>query len=132
MLAYTQVNAFLIMVKIADEGGGRVDGHRVHTRLTPTDRARLEEGAALARELMGATGIDPGSTFSGILNAGHPGGTLPLTGATATTCHDDRLPENVYVADATLLPGALGLPPILTIIALAKRVARIADTATLG
>jgi choline dehydrogenase-like flavoprotein len=39
--------------------------------------------------------------------------------------HDDRLPENLFVADATLFPRSLGNPPILTIIALAKRVARI-------
>ena len=68
----------------------------------------------------------PDSTFGGVLNGGHPGGTLPLTQATAETFHDDRLPENVYVADSTLLPRSLGLPPILTIVALATRVARIA------
>jgi len=50
---------------------------------------------------------------------------LPLTQASASTVHDDRLPENVFVADATLLPRSLGNPPILTIIALAKRVARV-------
>jgi choline dehydrogenase-like flavoprotein len=50
---------------------------------------------------------------------------LPLTEASAPVVHDDRLPENVFVADATLLPRSLGNPPILTIIALAKRVARI-------
>jgi choline dehydrogenase-like flavoprotein len=43
----------------------------------------------------------------------------------APVVHDDRLPENVFVADATLFPRSLGNPPILTIIALAKRVARI-------
>jgi choline dehydrogenase-like flavoprotein len=50
---------------------------------------------------------------------------LPLTEASAPVVHDDRLPENVFVADATLFPRSLGNPPILTIIALAKRVARI-------
>jgi choline dehydrogenase-like flavoprotein len=39
--------------------------------------------------------------------------------------HPSRLPENVYVADASLLPRALGNPPILTIVALAKRVAKV-------
>ncbi len=115
-----------VMVKLADEGGGRVDGRRVRTHLTPTDRRRLEEGAGLARELLAGAGVDPDSTFDGVLNGGHPGGTLPLTRATAETLHDDRLPENVYVADSTLLPRSLGLPPILTIVALATRVARIA------
>ncbi|MGZ8617881.1 MAG: GMC family oxidoreductase N-terminal domain-containing protein [Actinomycetota bacterium] len=118
-----------VMVKLADEGGGRVEDRRVRTHLTPVDRSRLEEGAALARDLMAGAGIDPASTFEGILNGGHPGGTLPLTPATATTLHDERLPENLYVADATLFPRSLGLPPILTIVALATRVARVASSA---
>ena len=43
---------------------------------------------------------------------------------TAASLHDPRLPGNLYVADATLLPRALGAPPILTIMALARKVAR--------
>jgi choline dehydrogenase-like flavoprotein len=50
---------------------------------------------------------------------------LPLTEASARTMHDDRLPENAYVADATLFPKSLGNPPMLTIIAMAKRIAAI-------
>ena len=38
--------------------------------------------------------------------------------------HHDVLPDNLYVADASLLPRSMGNPPILTIMALAKRVAR--------
>jgi choline dehydrogenase-like flavoprotein len=120
-----------VMVKLADEGGGRVEGRRVHTALTPVDRSRLAEGEALARELLAGVGIDPASTFTGILNGGHPGGTLPLTPASAGTLHDPRLPEHLYVADSTLFPRSLGLPPILTIVALATRVARVAATASL-
>jgi hypothetical protein len=51
---------------------------------------------------------------------------LPLTAAGAETLHPERLPENVYVADATLFPRSLGNPPILTILALARKVARAA------
>jgi choline dehydrogenase-like flavoprotein len=54
---------------------------------------------------------------------------LPLTAAEAQTLHPGRLPANLYVADATLLPRSLGNPPILTILALAKKVARVARTA---
>ena len=39
--------------------------------------------------------------------------------------HPARLPENVYVADASLFPKALGNPPILTIVAMAKRIATL-------
>jgi choline dehydrogenase-like flavoprotein len=63
------------------------------------------------------------------MNAGHPGGMLPLTAQEALTMHNSRLPDNVYVADATLFPDSLGNPPILTIMAMAKRVARVAMAA---
>jgi choline dehydrogenase-like flavoprotein len=57
----------------------------------------------------------------GTMNAGHPGGMLPLTTAQEVeTFHHARLPENLYVADATLFPRSLGNPPFLTIMAMAK------------
>jgi choline dehydrogenase-like flavoprotein len=49
---------------------------------------------------------------------------FPLTAAQAKTLHPEGLPGNVYIADASLLPAALGRPPSLTIMALAKAVAR--------
>ena len=57
------------------------------------------------------------------LNAGHPGGMLPLTAAEKDSLHNPNLPENLYVADATILPKAMGNPPILTIMALARKIA---------
>ncbi|WP_431356637.1 GMC oxidoreductase [Prevotella communis] len=41
------------------------------------------------------------------------------------TLHSPLLPDNLYVCDASLLPQSLGLPPILTIMALAKRIAKL-------
>jgi choline dehydrogenase-like flavoprotein len=70
-------------------------------------------------------GVGKGKTFLGVVNAGHPGGMLPLTEKEACSFHDHRLPANLYVADATLLPKALGNPPILTTVAVAMRVARV-------
>jgi choline dehydrogenase-like flavoprotein len=115
-----------IMIKLADDEKGSVSPRgRIDKRLTATDRARLEEGAGAATEILTRFGTDPASVVRGTINAGHPGGTLPLSEATASTLHDERLPHNVYVADASLLPRSLGGPPILTIIALAKRVASL-------
>jgi choline dehydrogenase-like flavoprotein len=103
-------------------GAPRFTAHRASpTPSTPGSSARPTS----ARELLERIGINPASTFEGILNGGHPGGTLPLTPSTAISLHDDRLPENVYVADSSLFPRSLGLPPILTIVALAKRIARL-------
>jgi ferredoxin len=115
-----------IMIKLADEEVGSVSSRgRIEKLLTTTDRARLEEGVGVAAEILTCLGADPASVFRGTINAGHPGGTLPLTEATATTFHDERLPDNVYVADASLFPRSLGGPPILTTIAMAKRVASL-------
>jgi choline dehydrogenase-like flavoprotein len=114
-----------VMIKLADENAGWVSGRKVHKLLTAADRSRLDDAVGVATELLARFGADPGEVFLGTVHAGHPGGMLPLTEATAPQVHDDRLPENLFVADATLLPRALGNPPILTIVALAKRVARI-------
>lgn len=63
--------------------------------------------------------------FLGTLNCGHPGGMLPLTPAESQTLHSSTLPANMYVADASILPESPGLPPILTIMALAKRISKL-------
>jgi choline dehydrogenase-like flavoprotein len=84
----------------------------------------------VATEILERFGVERGSIVRGTINAGHPGGMLPLTEKTAVSFHDVRLPDNVYVADSTLFPRSLGNPPILTIVAMAKRVARVcAETA---
>jgi hypothetical protein len=89
------------------------------------DVSRFEEGIELCEEVLHRFGVEGGRTFRGTLNAGHPGGTVPLSASDVATMHPPRLPENVYVADASLLPRSIGNPPILTIAALAKRVARV-------
>jgi choline dehydrogenase-like flavoprotein len=114
-----------IMIKLADENVGSVATRTVRKRLTPADRTRLDEAVGTATEILTRFGVDPREVLLGTVHAGHPGGTLPLTEKSVPTMHDERLPENLFVADATLLPKSLGNPPILTIIALAKRVARI-------
>jgi choline dehydrogenase-like flavoprotein len=117
-----------LMIKLADSESGSVParGAGLDKPLTAEDRRRLAEAEALCRQLLARLGADPKEIFLGTLNAGHPGGMLPLTAADAASLHPSRLPANLYVADATLLPRSLGNPPILTILALAKRVARAA------
>jgi choline dehydrogenase-like flavoprotein len=114
-----------VMVKIADAGVGRVTPSGTDKGLTAVDVSRFEEGIELCEEVLHRFGVEGGRTFRGTLNAGHPGGTVPLSASDVATMHPPRLPENVYVADASLLPRSIGNPPILTIAALAKRVARV-------
>jgi len=114
-----------IMIKLADLPSGAVTGNKVNKTLAAEDKQRLDEGVALCREILRRFAGREQPIFLGTVNAGHPGGTLPLTEREAATFHDPRLPGNVYVADASLLPGSLGNPPILTIMAMAKRVSRV-------
>jgi choline dehydrogenase-like flavoprotein len=104
---------------------GSVTKRGIDKTLGAEDKRRLARGVELAKEILHHFGAKQGSTFLGTLNGGHPGGMLPLTEQEAESFHHDRLPENLYVADATLLPCSLGNPPILTIIAMAKRVGKL-------
>jgi choline dehydrogenase-like flavoprotein len=113
-----------LMVKLSDEPAGKAGSGRVSKPVTGKDTARLADAADLCREVFSRIGVPADDLFFGTLNAGHPGGALPLSRETAKSLHDPRLPGNLYVADATLLPVALGAPPILTILALAAKVAR--------
>jgi len=115
-----------LMIKFADANAGSVRGRRLRKPLTPADKDRLAGAVRLAEDVLARMGIPRARMFQGILNAGHPGGMLPLTAATASTLQDLRLPGNVYVADASLFPGSLGNPPSLTIMALARKVSRAA------
>jgi choline dehydrogenase-like flavoprotein len=114
-----------IMIKLADEGAGSISSQAVDKALTDLDRRRLDESAGICKEILRRFGACDEDMFLGTVIAGHPGGMLPLTEKEASTFHSDRLPENLYVADASLLPKSLGNPPILTIIAMAKRISKI-------
>lgn len=112
-----------VMIKLADEEAGSVSGRGIDKRMTALDEARMQRAVRQCREILKRLGVPEEKQFLGTLNAGHPGGMLPLTEKERDTLHDPRLPENLYVADATIFPRAMGNPPILTIMALAKKIA---------
>jgi len=114
-----------MMIKLADTPTGHVEGDKICKALTDTDQERLQQGVQTCTEILLRKGVDKKKIFLGTINAGHPGGMLPLTRKSAATFHPDSLPENVYVADASLFPESLGNPPIFTIMAMAKRVGKL-------
>jgi choline dehydrogenase-like flavoprotein len=115
-----------IMIKLADSTTGSISKQELRKTLTAQDRERLSGAVETAREILRRFGAKEPDMFLGTINAGHPGGMLPLTIREAASLHHDGLPENLYVADATLIPESLGNPPILTIVALAKRISKVA------
>jgi len=123
--SYPPGNIMSLMIKLADRSEGSITSRGVRKILYPEDKAKLEEGVALCRNILSRLGIPEDKTFLGTINAGHPGGMVPLTDRESVSFHHSALPENVYVTDASLFPYSPGKPPILTIIAMAKRVGRI-------
>jgi choline dehydrogenase-like flavoprotein len=139
----------VIGVHLADESSGRVrlrgGAPRLSYRLTPADAERLGYGIARAAEILFAAGarevypqvagiasIRPGEQSrleTGIvparlrLEAFHPMGTCALGVVTDAHGQLRELP-GAYVADGSLLPTALGVNPMVTIMAAARRVAR--------
>ena len=117
-----------LMVKLADSSEGASGPRRIRKGLSARDRAKLSEGIEVCRKILVSMGVSRASLALGTVNAGHPGGTVPLCRDDAESLHPDRLPGNLYVADASLLPRSLGNPPILTVMALALAVGkRITD-----
>ena len=114
-----------MMIKLADEENGSVNRRKIDKTMTDLDNANMDRAVDLCRQILIRLGVPEDEQFLGTLNAGHPGGMLPLTAAEKDTLHNPALPENLYVADATILPEAMGNPPILTIMALAKKIAAI-------
>jgi choline dehydrogenase-like flavoprotein len=114
-----------IMIKLAESNEGSVTKHGIEKTLTDNDKERLAEAQRVASDILCRLGAREEDLFLGTINAGHPGGSLPLTEREAESLHHEQLPPNLYVADASLLPRSLGNPPILTIVALAKRVSKL-------
>ncbi len=122
---YPMKDVVSIMIKLADREFGSTDGKTINKPMTNTDNKNMKKALELTRDIVERIGVPKEKQFLGTLNAGHPGGMLPLTAAEKDTLHNPALPANLYVADATILPKAMGFPPILTIMALAKRIASL-------
>ncbi len=113
-----------MMIKIADEPVGQVypDGS-ISKPVTEQDWARLNEGSSISREILVKAGADSKSILVSTTPEGaHPGGTAAI-GKIVDKDMQTKI-DTLFVCDASVLPTSPGLPPILTIVALAKRLAK--------
>jgi choline dehydrogenase-like flavoprotein len=113
---------FSIMVKTPDESKGYVssDGFVQKTN-TIEDIRYLAEGVATAGFILEKMGVDPNTIGSTVYRGAHPGGTVKIGKAVDSNLESEI--HNLFVCDASVLPVSPGKPPILTILALAKRLA---------
>jgi choline dehydrogenase-like flavoprotein len=113
-----------VLIKIQDEAVGRIfpDG-TVSKGVTPRDREKLDKGARLAREMLLRAGAKPETIVKApTLYGGHNGASAAIGEIVDTDLKTEV--DNLFVCDASVLPHAPALPPVLTILALARHLGR--------
>jgi choline dehydrogenase-like flavoprotein len=109
-----------MMTKLRDEMSGTVhnDG-TVSKHLTEKDKAKLGEAHEINKKILIAAGAKPDTIFTGVYESGHPCCTAAI--GKIVDEHQETEIKNLFVSDASVFASPLGMPPILTIVALSKR-----------
>lgn len=112
-----------LMTKIADDNSGAIlaDG-KISKTVTGPDLKKLNSGYEISKELLIKAGAEEKSIIRTHIQGAHPGGTAAIGKVVDKDLQTEA--DNLYVCDASIFPAALGLPPILTIVALAKRLGK--------
>jgi choline dehydrogenase-like flavoprotein len=110
-----------IMVKAKDELGGKLtDRGGVRKILDDKEKKKLHRGYERAKKILENAGAK--NIFRTWYLAAHPGGTAKIGDLVDSNLETEV--ENLYVCDCSVIPNPWGLPPVLTIIALGKRLAK--------
>ena len=122
-MARSSLGLLGVMTKTADDPVGRVfpDG-TVSKPVTEDDWRRLNEGASLAKEILIEAGVDSSSIKVTKPQGAHPGGTAAIGEVVDEELQTEI--DGLFVCDGSVLPTAPGMPPIVTICALGKKLAK--------
>ncbi len=113
-----------IMTKIRDDSAGSIDKKgNCRKQITTSDRQKISKGIHISKEILLRSGAADRSLRVTRIQGAHPGGTAAI-GEVVNSDLETKL-KNLYVCDTSVLPVSSGLPPILTIVALAKRLSKI-------
>lgn len=116
-----------IMLKFADTCIGTIDNNgNIEKTLTKVDADLIKEGYEKAVKIFLKLGVDERSIVATSLKGAHPGGTAAV-GEVVDNNFETEI-KGLYVSDASVIPEAPGRPPILTIVAIAKKVAKIVNS----
>ena len=111
-----------LMTKTRDESSGRIYSDGTFSKpVTDKDWEKLNEGSSISKEILIKAGVDSKSITVSKVQGAHPGGSAAIGKVVDKDLQTNA--DNLFVCDGSVLPTSPGLPPILTIIALAKRLA---------
>ncbi|MFO7170526.1 MAG: GMC family oxidoreductase N-terminal domain-containing protein [Chloroflexota bacterium] len=111
-----------VMIKLRDEISGRVTEHGISKPLTKRDRERLAVAREIAERILVEAGCERGSLFATPLRGTHPASTARIGEFVGPDLQ--AATPGLFVCDASAFPEALGRPTVLTLIGMAKRLAR--------
>jgi choline dehydrogenase-like flavoprotein len=118
---FAHSSTLTIMVKIRDEIAGHVSSSgKLRRVFGPPEREKLASGYRRSKEILrhaGATKI-----FKSRPLAAHPGGSVRIGEHVDTDLQTAY--QGLYVCDCSVIADPWGLPPTLTLISLAKRLAK--------
>ena len=110
-----------IMIKLKDGLGGRLTSRGfVMKELPRSEKMKFREGYERAKKILKNAGAR--HILKTWYLATHPGGTVKVNDLVDSNLKTEF--DNLYVCDCSVIPFSWGLPPILTLICLGKRLAK--------
>ena len=112
-----------IMIKVRDGLDGRINLDESFSKPIDYDTWwKLNKGAVLAEEILMKAGVRRDDLVQTGVIAAHPGGTVRIGELLDKDCQTPI--QNCYCMDTTIIPEPWGLPPTVTVVAMAKRLAK--------
>ncbi len=113
-----------MFTKIGDSPGGSISvNERITKPYLPEDEDRFNKGTEACKKILVQAGADPNTFIVDHNVGGHPGGTAAI-GRVVDNNLEAFGAKNLFVCDASVFPRSPGRPPTLTIIAMAKHLAK--------
>jgi choline dehydrogenase-like flavoprotein len=115
-------NTLGVMIKLKDDISGSFDARgRISKGVTEHDRRRFAAAEGVARKILLRVGCDASRIIVTPMRGTHPSATVRM--GDVLTMDLETPIRGLYVCDASVFPEALARPTVLTIIALARRLA---------
>ncbi len=112
-----------VFAKITDEGVGQVYANgSISKTFIEEDHKRFAYSREINEKILKKAGCDPDDLHHSGYVMGHPSSTVRVGKLLDTNLETSV--KNLYCCDTSVFPKALGMPPAMTIVVLAKRLAK--------
>lgn len=124
LLRWTQWGRLLgVMIKLKDNiSGGVFPDGTISKPMVGDDAERMRRAEEVCRNILVKAGADPATLYVTPQRGTHPSGTVRIGSMVDANLRTET--PGLYVCDASVFPEALGRPTVLTIIGLARRLAK--------